>query len=172
MERLSDVKKAAKEDVKPERPEIEPEEYAFIVRYRTRDGQVLEGEFVSHVLTVQEMIEVGRAKAVLSGGRPWEAIDPDTRTLIEATATCSVALKKQPGWFDTLAMKDPQILLAVYGEILAHEQRFFRTGLREGKEDQNAGMVEIVPLVLEDPREGLEQDKSGPNSGGLVRRSG
>ena len=171
MERLSDLKKAAKEKIKPERPEIEPEEYAFIVRYRTRDGQVLEGEFVTHVLTVQEMIEVGRAKAVLSGGRPWEALDSDTRTLIEAAATCSVALKKQPQWFDTMAMKDPQLLLTVYGEVLAHEQRFFRTGVREGKEGQDSGVVEVVPLVFEDPREELERSESGKDPGGVVRRA-
>lgn len=119
-------------------------DHAFVLRVRTAAGPQ-EGTCVCRVPGLDDRLRIGRIRARLAGV-PWESLDPETRALIDAQATCAVALVERPAWLDAVVDERPDVLLAVYGEVIRHEAEFFRLAARAGGGAAGAALVEVVPV--------------------------
>jgi hypothetical protein len=122
---------AAVEPAKPAAPENDPrhqKEYTFEFKWADGRDRVWEGTFTNHVLSVKERSMVGVMRARLSGGQPYDALDPLTQeiNLMISHMTFSLAEKDRSGWAkDLREIENLQLLQALYGEVVKHESTFF-----------------------------------------------
>jgi hypothetical protein len=144
---LEDLKKSviqktevAKEQEKEavEDPRLQPF-YTFPFSYKDHHGREYKGIFTTHILTIDERIKSAALEATISGGVNYRAVDPNMAVLTRAIAHMAFSISKKSGvspanWADDFfAMLDPDPVLALYEEVLAHEA-FFR-GLGSFKEE-------------------------------------
>ena len=112
-------------------PTLEPrtrEEYIFEIDFTDASGKRWFGKFKNKILTWDQRREVGIMKARMTAHTPWEAIDPETQGLLEATCHMTVSLVEKPPWFfmsGEKGIKNTLIVNAVWGEVVLHET-FFR----------------------------------------------
>lgn len=130
---LSDLASGvASDDAQAEqRPTVEPT-YTFHVRDVVTGKS---GAFTSVVPDVKTRVMMARRTAQLAGGQPWESMDFESRSLINALVTCAFCLADKPAWFsDVMAARALHVLLVVSEEVTAHHARWFRglAGLGEG----------------------------------------
>jgi hypothetical protein len=120
--------KALRADVAPESPKDDAdnpmgkEKWGFSV-----DFKGAKASFTNKILTIAERVEVGLLQARLARNAPWEALDEETRYLLNVIAHLTVSLAEKPMWFSPNTLKDTAILYAVYAEVAKHET-YFRTG--------------------------------------------
>ncbi len=130
---------AAEQGPPPER------DHLFVLRVRT-GGATLEGPCTSRIPDTDERLAIGRARARLAGGLPWESLDPETRVLIDAQVLVAFCLVDRPEWLDRVLAERPDVLLTVYGEVQRHEAEFFRRHLQAGGGPEGAPLVQVVPV--------------------------
>ncbi len=103
-----------------------PNKHSFEVRYEDKQrGLVWEGSFKAHVLTVNNQIQLAIVKSRLLNGVSPLSVDLDTGMLVDMIAHLTVALDDAPPWAKELtAIYDPQVLAAIYKEVIEYEGRF------------------------------------------------
>ena len=142
---LEDLKKSviektevAKEPDPVDDPRLQPF-YTFPFSYKDPRGREYKGIFTTHILSIDERIKSAALEATISGGVNYRAVDPNMAILTRAIAHMAFSITKKSGispagWADDFfAMLDPDPVLALYEEVLAHEA-FFR-GLGELTEE-------------------------------------
>jgi len=143
--KLDDLKQAviqrtevAKEPDESDDPRLKPS-YTFPFSYKDARGREYKGIFTTHILSIDERIKSAALEATISGGVNYRAVDPNMAILTRAIAHMAFSLTKKSGvspagWADDFfSMLDPDPVLALFEEVLAHEA-FFR-GLGSIKEE-------------------------------------
>jgi hypothetical protein len=116
----------------------------FNVEYHDPDtGKVLEGQFTAQVLNADGKTKVGRILSNLAGRTKFDDMPDAWKAWADAVANCAVRLTDKPSWFDTKAGEDDQLLWAVYGRLLEHEQAFFRSNHAAGNGETEQPSVVI-----------------------------
>ena len=116
---------------KPPIPENEPKlkkEYPFEFKWTDSRGKVWAGEFRNRILSIGDREKVGIMRARLSGGQPYDSLDPLTQelNLMIAHMTFSLDEEDRPNWAkDLREVTDIRLIQALYGEVLKHEATFF-----------------------------------------------
>jgi len=121
-------------------------DHVFVLRVRTFDGQQLEGTCTSRILGTEDRLRLGRARARLAGGLPWESLNPETRVLIDAQVAVAFGLVDRPDWLPRVLEERTDVLLEVYGEVARHEAEFFRRHLSPGAGPAQPPLVQVVPV--------------------------
>lgn len=104
-------------------------DHQFDLEYVDGRGYLWTGRFKCHALTYKERIEVGLIRSRMSGGVPPHLLDATTSNLLEMLAHLAVAMDDGPPWArDLEALHDPAVAIAIYKEVLAHEERFHGAG--------------------------------------------
>lgn len=97
----------------------------FSLDFEDQRGRQWRGDFTNHILTVRERIQVGALRAQLLAGAASSAIDEFTADLVEMVAHLSFSIDRRPAWFDDPGqLDDPDVVVAVYREVAAHEVAF------------------------------------------------
>jgi hypothetical protein len=104
-------------------------DHEFDLEYVDGRGYLWSGQFKCHALTYKERIDVGLIRSRMSGGVPPHLLDATTSNLLEMLAHLAVAVDAGPPWArDMEAIHDPAVVVAIYKEVLAHEERFHGAG--------------------------------------------
>lgn len=108
-----------------------PCDYAFDLNFVDSRGRVWAGAFKAHVLTIMERGQAGLTRARLLNGLPVQAVDPYTLQLLDMQAWLAVAIDAAPEWAKNMQdLRDPQVVEAIYKEVVGYEERYFRTGAK------------------------------------------
>ena len=100
-------------------------EYAFEFKYVDAHGKSWSGPFTNRILNYTDHSRVGAIKARLSGGVPFESLDPYTVNHNEKLAHLTISLTKRPKWAADLGeLYDQKILDQLYTEVASHEAAF------------------------------------------------
>jgi hypothetical protein len=105
------------------------DEWTFQFDWTDARGVRWPGTFTNKILSMGETDGVAALFARFVAGQPWNAIIPDVRITAHAIAhmTFSLANEGRPPWATNLrAVKDPQLILALWGKVGSHEARYFR----------------------------------------------
>lgn len=140
---LDDLKNADadSQNPAPKGPPVEPV-YSFNVRDKVT-GKA--GQFTSVVPDVKTRIAMGRRRAQLAGGFPWEALDGESKGIINTLVACSFCLTEKPDWFtDVLNARAYHVILVVGEEVLAHHERWFRSLAGVGEGASYRSLVEVT----------------------------
>lgn len=107
--------------------------YTFQFSFKDRRKKIWDGTFTNRVLNVGEQQAVASIAARMSGGIPFEAVDPLVQTLNQAIAHMSVSLTSDegewrcPDWArDLRQLHDQNIIVALWEEVVTHERHYFR----------------------------------------------
>lgn len=123
-----DILKAAKPpEALPvnDRVDYTQEVATFPFSWTSGTGEVFEGDFSNHILSVEDIGTVGRAVAQLNGGMPYESIPPLHRDLHDRLGHLLVSLKSRPEWAKHLVkLKHSEIIYALYRVVETHEGIF------------------------------------------------
>ena len=104
-------------------------ETTFDLDYTDRRGHHWSGSFDTHILTINEQVQVGATRARLAGGLSPDMLDQATLDVLEMQAHLAVAITRSPEWAKELHnFRDIWLLRAIYKEVLTHEQSFWGTG--------------------------------------------
>ena len=120
-------------------------EHAFVLRVHMADGEK-EGTCVCRITGVEDRLRMGRIRARLAGGIPFDFLDAATRTLIDAQAVVAISVIEKPKWFDEVVESRPDVLLAVYEEVQRHDAAYFRSDVPAGGGKARVPMVAVVPV--------------------------
>lgn len=118
---------AKKEDKKD--PKIK-EVYVFPFKYTTPSGKVYSATFSNSILSIGEKMNVSALESTFNAGQPYDSIQPIQQIINRGIAHMTFSLKKREnqipkGWADNLRMlKDEDLVLALFGEVSAHEGTF------------------------------------------------
>ena len=106
-----------------------PDRLEFALDFTDARGHRWDGQFETHILSINERAQVGLAKSRLAGGIPISSLDGETGLILEMQAHLAVALTKWPPWADELGkLRNVNLLGAIYEEVVKHEDRFWLTG--------------------------------------------
>lgn len=122
----------------------------FSLDFADSRGRRWRGGFSSHVLSIRERIQVGALRAQLLAGAPSQAVDEFTSDLVEMVAHLSFSIDRRPAWFeDPGKLDDPDVVVAVYREVAAHEVAFRqpRGGQAAGASGAGDGRGAAPPVV-------------------------
>lgn len=101
------------------------EVYPFDLQWVSPKGKVWKGHFVNRILNIRDQQNVGLMRAKLSGGIPYESLDPLTKELNLMLAHLTFSLDERPDWAADLTKLDSvELLQAIYGEVASHEATF------------------------------------------------
>lgn len=120
------------------------------VRYRVgTDGPEHTGAIVLRAPSAWDDVQIGRAKARLCSGLPWESFDEPTRDLFTAMAVCQTVIEEAPPWFKALALSGvhADLYLGLYGSWAAFAAGFFRERSGEGGAETARSALEIRPRL-------------------------
>lgn len=115
-------------------------DHEFDLDFTDGRGRRWEGHFKCHAITYKERIDIGLIRSRMSGGVAPHLLDINTSNMLEALAHLAVALDEGPEWAKDLEqLHDPAVVIAIYREVLNHEERFHGTRSSEaGSEDDGA----------------------------------
>lgn len=120
---LASIRAASQAQAEPAKADddnpLAQERYAFSITYLDKTGV-----FENKILTLQDRIDVGLLQARLAQNTPWQALDEDTRYLVQVTAHLAGSLTKKPAWFSLANLLDPAVAFLVYEEVARHEAYF------------------------------------------------
>lgn len=119
-------------DVTP-KPNKFAKQQQFFVHVLEDDGSEHEGNFIVRRLTVGEDARVGVVKASLAASLQ---VDDSTSSILHVIAKLSLCLLEKPDWFKPTEMYDYDIVLAVYGRVLAFEESFRKPVPEQGASAQ------------------------------------
>ena len=116
-----------------------PAKHPFQLKYTDPRGHLWEGEFDTHILSIEERGQVGILRARLSGGVAPAFLDDYTANLLEMRAMLAISVLEGPAWLKKLGdFRDTGLLQAVYQEVAAHERRFWSDGAEGQSESTGA----------------------------------
>jgi hypothetical protein len=128
---LDDMKKSIEESVA--RPELsadtppDEETWTFPFSFTDIRGKIWAGTFVNEILDLEKQGYVAILRSRLQGGQPHDSIDPSIVELNLAIAWMTYSLTKREAWAkNVLKVKDPDVVMALYAKVRAHEDRYFR----------------------------------------------
>ena len=132
--RITSEKPDAESDADPRNQEVYPFTFDFIDARKKR----WTGDFVNHILTIEEEGYVAIMRSRLQGGQPIASIDDGVSAMNLAIShmTYSLDPKKRPDWAQgdgLLKMKDPSVIFDLYAHVRSHVDYF-----RSGGKDQDA----------------------------------
>lgn len=115
---------------KPEKPDGRTEKtWTFAFKWTDDRKKTWEGTFTNKILSIGERQQVAILEAKLSGGLPYDAIDPATRNVNHAIAHLVFSLRDVPPWAkDLRKLEDALLVVAIYQEVASHEATFFGFG--------------------------------------------
>ena len=107
------------------------EEEPIHFKYTASTGITYEAHFVNRALRIEDRMKRAQLEAQFNGGMPYEAIGDLQRAVNHAIAHMALSLKErtsiQPNntWANNLRqLHDHNIVLALFGEVAAHENKF------------------------------------------------
>jgi hypothetical protein len=113
------------DEVEPDTDPRDAVEYTFNLEFKDGRGKVWSGKFVNHILTIRDRQLVGMMKAKLTGGLPFESVDPLTAEINHMVTHMTQSLRDRPDWAkNLLALTNYEILQAIYMEVDSHESHF------------------------------------------------
>lgn len=127
-------------------PELVDREETFVLKYHTPSGEVLESVLTSKIMTGDERHVVSRMCGLLSNGVPFANLPIGDQARFYALALCSVQLRDPPTWVDKWIKEDAYLLDAVFGQLEAHDLRYFRRDVSESPDGSKFSSVEITPI--------------------------
>lgn len=126
-----DAETAKKREEAQRKEAMRQREYTFRFRWPKEEDKPVRyaGIFTSKMISIKERQRIGVLRAQYAMGIPPEALDPMTHQLNLMLATLAFALDMTrpdfPDWAKDLgALDDPNIVTAIYEEVLAHELTF------------------------------------------------
>lgn len=125
---------------KPETPvgddPKDKEEYVFTLDWTDSRGKHWGGQFTNKILDINEQGQRDVLQASIQGGLPFEAFSRFAQDRNLAVAHMTYSLIKRPKWAkDLRKLKDPELILAIYEEVVAHEVTFWR----QAKDQEEGG---------------------------------
>lgn len=102
-------------------------EWVFDFSYTDKRGKTWQGKFKNSILSLRQHREKGILRSQLSGGVPFDSLDPRTREqiFIVSHLSYSLAIEPRPDWaMDLESLDDYDLLAALYGEVAQHEAMF------------------------------------------------
>lgn len=136
IEDTESLKEAVLREVQPAAPSPPPQvradprdqdEWTFQFSWTDPRGKVWSGTFTNSILTMGEQQAVAALIARCTANAPWDAIIPDVQFTLRAVAHMSFSLKSDAPWAkDLRKLKDPALVLALWGKVASHETRYFR----------------------------------------------
>lgn len=118
------------------------EEWTFQFKWLDPVGHVSAGTFTNKILSIAERQLSGAMRARLSGGVPFDSLDPLTDELNLILSHLAFSLTVKPKWAEDLrTVKYPALLQALYEEVASHEAVFlgFQTPTSKSKEGSDDG---------------------------------
>lgn len=113
---------------------LTPREVTCDVEYTIpATGEVKTCAIILRLLTNAEKIAAAQQVALMCGGQPIECFEADYRARLRAWAHMGrLATKDWPKWLTEAIAEDDALLFALYGEALAHQDRYFLRDTGEG----------------------------------------
>ena len=108
------------------------DEWTFEFEFKDGRGKVWRGTFVNKTLDHRDRQLIGSMRARFSGGMDFNSIDPLTNEINLMIAHMTFSLQKSPKWAEDLrALKNVDLLQALYGRVASHEAFFHGYGAVE-----------------------------------------
>lgn len=135
--------KESKEAVIEKTDPRDKEAYFFAFKYEDLKGRKYTANFTNHILSIGEKMNVAALESSFNSGQPYDSIEPIQQIVNRGVAHMTFSLKKREnqvpkGWADNLrSLKDGDLILALFGEVSAHEGTFHgRTKSEEGSTEE------------------------------------
>lgn len=113
----------------PEKDARDEVEFTFNLDFKDGKGKPWGGKFVNKILSIRDRQLVGIMRARLTGGLPYESMDPLTAEINLMVTHLTQSLLKRPEWAkDLLALTNYEILQAIFEEVDSHESHFHGRG--------------------------------------------
>lgn len=96
------------------------------------DGKTYEGQFTCKKLSIMELSRLGVRKTQLNGGfhyseaKPGVGVEEHIDSMNSMIAHLELAVIQAPVWFNPEYLYDPEVIQAVYVEVVKFENSFFR----------------------------------------------
>lgn len=136
-EDLKDNVKTTAEKVLAQKPEEQDSEdnpktkleYSFDFSWKDGRGKVWAGKFVNKVPDLRTRLLVGSLRSQFANNLPMASLDPGTQEMSLVIAHLTFSLIKRPKWAEDLgALRDYQLIQAIYEEVANHEATFLGYG--------------------------------------------
>lgn len=102
-------------------------EYSFNLDFKDGCGRNWQGRFVNRILTIHDRQLVGIMRARLTGGMPFDSMDPLVAEINHIVTHLTQSLQDRPSWAkNMLSFTDYELLQAIYEEVDSHESHFRR----------------------------------------------
>lgn len=118
--------------------------WTFAFEHKGPGGTTYRAQFSNTVLSIDRRLQAATLESKLLGGVPYESIDPQMGIIAKAVAHLTYSLSEPAGqspagWADNLmALDDPGVIIALFSEVLSHEETFRGLGAdSEGGEGQS-----------------------------------
>ena len=106
-----------------------PHEWSFDLDYTDIRGHRWRVQFTTRILSIQERVQAGLAKARMAGGVSLSVLESETSLILEMQSHLAVSLTAWPDWAEELGkIRNVNVLGAIYQEVAAHEDRFWEAG--------------------------------------------
>ncbi len=125
---------------------LSPRTVTIRISYTDPTGHKHTSEVKTSILGGDDRFNVGKMAAALLDGVRWESIPPAVRSSAHMTAWLAFSLHEPPEWLTKWMQVDPGLLGTIYGEVQAHEVRYFRGNVKEGQQVQERISVSCVEL--------------------------
>ena len=152
-----------------------PHQKTFVVKYKTSEGQILEGQFTTKRLSIMDRSTMGVRKSQLCGGMycvtddkgkaTGQGIDENVDYLNTMIAHLEVALVQKPQWFDLEEIDEMGVLQEVYNEVVSFAVSFFRPD--DGGDSQGNGSGRSSEATSDQTS---QEQENNPHSATVVDR--
>lgn len=129
-----------------EKPRHVNREETFRVRYTDPEGTLHEAALTSRIMTGEERQQMARLCAMLAGGQRFDDLPEMYQAEFQMLAWVSVQIRDMPNWLEYWIKQDRGLLDAVAGQVMEHDQRFFRGDAEAGGGDPSANRVAVDPI--------------------------
>jgi len=134
--------------------ELEPEQLVISVKCTDAKGIFYEGAFVLNPFKTGDILEIGKRKVAITGGKAISLFQVEDIGIINAIATCTWMFRPNiadrakdpaPHWFyNTDSNELPlNLFFQLYDQLEAHTDRYFRGDGGTGEKEKVRGYVEI-----------------------------
>jgi hypothetical protein len=136
LKEVADETVAKIDETEPGEDPRDKVEYSFKFEFTDGRGKVWQGRFVNRILSIRDRQVVGIMRARLTGGQPYESLDPLTAEINHILTHMTQSLIERPDWAkDMLSLTNYEVLQALYLEVDSHESRFHgRKALKDSGE--------------------------------------
>jgi hypothetical protein len=105
-----------------------PVRHRFAICYKTSRGEVFEGEFENHILTVGETQQAELGLTERLRGMDFDKVPGKTFQMAYELSWMELSLSKRPPWAKSLeGLYSAELVHVIYAEVVKHERRFHGT---------------------------------------------